>query len=58
MSKKVSEFDRYERMKRLEKKAEAERRKNDICYGAKNKKNKGMQQAKGRFMDFDDDYDY
>lgn len=58
MSKKVSEFDRYERMKRLEKEAEAERRKSDIGYGRKNKKNRGMQQTKGRFMDFDDDYDY
>ncbi len=58
MSKKISEFDRYERMKKLEKEAEAEKRKSDIGYGRKNKKSRGMQQTKGRFMDFDDDYDY
>ncbi len=58
MSKKVSEFDRYERMKRLEKEAEAEKRKSAIGYGKKSKKSRGGQQIKGRFIDFDDDYDY
>lgn len=30
VSKKVSEFDRYERMKKMEKEAEAEKRRNNI----------------------------
>lgn len=58
MSKKISEFDRYERMKRMEKEAEAEKRKSNIGYGRKGKKSRGMQQIKGRFTDYDDDYDY
>lgn len=38
MSKKETEFDRYERMKKLEKEAEVEKRKSE---GSGNKKNTG-----------------
>lgn len=57
MSKKVSEFERYERMKKLEKEAEVEKRKSE---GSSLKRKSGrMKQvvgsSKGGFKDFDDE---
>lgn len=56
MSKKVSEFDRYERMKKLEKEAEVEKRK---AEGTARKKGGKHKVAVGSSRGFDDDeYDY
>ncbi|MCJ7857104.1 hypothetical protein MUJ63_12485 [Lachnospiraceae bacterium NSJ-143] len=58
MSKKISEFDRYERMKKLEKEAEAEKRKSGFEGGKRPKKNRPAMQGKCRIKDFDDYADY
>ncbi len=57
MSKKVSEFERYERMKKLEKEAEVEKRKSEGS-GLKRKSGRMKQvvgSSKGSFKDFDDE---
>lgn len=63
MSKKESEFDRYERMKKLEREAEAEKRK--TLGGIKKKGGRPKPVAVGaknlakNYEDYlDDDYDY
>ena len=58
MSKKISEFDRYERMKKLEKEAEAEKRKSGFEGAKKPKRGRSAIQGKCRIRDFDDYADY
>ena len=61
MSKKVSEFDRYERMRKLEKEAEAEKRKS--AFEGKKKSgrpkvgiNGGLKHRMRDFDDYEDEY--
>lgn len=65
MSKKVSEFERYERMKKIEKEAEVEKRKSE---GGEKKKagrpkqvvglgNRGDYRNLADYDDYDDDYE-
>ena len=63
MSKKMSEFDRYDRMKRLEREAEAEKRKTEDGFRKKGGRPKGAFGSSGKnksrsllFMD-EEDYD-
>ena len=60
MSKKLSELDRYERMRKMEKEAEAERRKSDFEGRKKTGKPKMSihSQTKCRIRDFDEYMDY
>ena len=53
VSKKVSEFDRYERMKKMEKEAEVEKRRNNIEHIKQPKRQKNISGGKLKINDFD-----